>query len=74
MRFVDLHEALSGMTEEQIRQLSGKSTDVTCSIYYSQAAGRVVCLCDAPSREAILEEHRKLGIPCESCWEVQSLS
>ena len=73
MRFIDIHDKLSGLTDERMRQLQGKSAGVTCTVYYS-VAGRVFCLCDAPSREAILEEHRKLGMSCESCLEVQSLS
>ncbi len=73
MRFFDVHEKISGVTQEQLKRLAGGSAGVTCTIYYSPA-GRVFCLCDAPSREAILEEHRQLGIPCDACWEVESLS
>lgn len=67
--FIDIHRHVEGITpsefaESVTEESLQKKLGVTFHNYwYSEKEGTVVCLCEAPSREAALAAHREAHGP-----------
>ena len=78
-RFMDYHDDLK-LPEEAITELArgarAKEADqfgVTQLELYYNADGKVYCLLEGPSAEAVRQHHAALGVGCGDVHEVNSL-
>jgi hypothetical protein len=65
---------MKGITEETLKQIQMSPKDefgVThVNILFNPEADRVFCILDAPDKDAVEKNHKKIGIQCESIMEV----
>ncbi|MBI4301704.1 MAG: DUF4242 domain-containing protein [Chloroflexi bacterium] len=80
MTFIDLHERVEGMTEDQLRGSIGPTNELgkalgvkLLRLYYNAGENRVFCLSEAPSKQAVLDVHAKEGLTCDGIWDVKTI-
>jgi hypothetical protein len=65
---------IKGVTEDMLNQVQMSPKDefgVThVNILFNAEADRVFCILDAPDKDAVEKNHKKIGIKCESIMEV----
>jgi Protein of unknown function (DUF4242) len=78
-RFMDYHDDLK-LPAEAIEELTQGTRDGTADEFgvrqielYHNADGKVYCLLEGPSEEAIRQHHAALDVPCGDVHEVNSL-
>jgi hypothetical protein len=66
---------MKGTTEETLKQIQMSLKDefgVThLNILFNPEADRVFCILDAPDKDAVEKNHKKIGIKCEWIMEVK---
>lgn len=74
-KFLDAHP-LNPLSERQLKEAQHAPRDefgVTHdNIIYDEKENKLFCLLNAPSREAVEQHHRKLGIKCDWIHEVKT--
>lgn len=76
-QFMDVHDNMKGITSEQLHQAHEKDlqSEKGTGVHFVKAwadpvSGKVFCLSTGPSREAVLEVHRKAGHPTGEIYDV----
>ena len=77
MRFMDVHTDMKGLTAEQLTAAhqkdleNQKDTEVRFTHAWADpVSGRVFCLSEGPSAEAVQEVHRKSGHAADEIYAV----
>ena len=75
--FMDVHDGFFGVTQEQVDGAHRKDLEIEASegVHFKSwwadpATGKVFCLADGPSKEAVLRVHEKAGHPATEIYEV----
>ena len=76
-QFIDIHDGFHGVTQEQVEQAHRHDLEIEAAegVHFTRwwadpTAGKVFCLSEGPSKEAILRVHEKAGHPTDQIWEV----
>jgi hypothetical protein len=76
-RFMDVHTGMKGVTREQLRQEHQKDLDIERDekVHFVKAwadpqSGKVFCLSEGPTKEAVLKVHERAGHPTDEIYEV----
>ena len=76
-RFMDVHTGMQGMTREQLEEAHRKdlATEKQDGVHFLKAwgdpvSGKVFCLSEGPSREAVAHVHDRSGHPYNEIYEV----
>ncbi|MBX7111166.1 MAG: SCO4226 family nickel-binding protein [Dehalococcoidia bacterium] len=76
-QFMDVHEGFLGVTQAQVEEAHRKDLEVEAGegVHFKQwwgdpTSGKVFCLSEGPSRDAVYRVHEKAGHPTEQIWEV----
>jgi hypothetical protein len=75
--FMDVHNGMKGVTREQLRQEHQKDLDIERDekVHFVKAwadpqSGKVFCLSEGPTKEAVLKVHERAGHPTDEIYEV----
>ena len=75
--FMDVHDGFFGVSQEQVAAAHRKDLAVEASegVHFKQwwgdpVSGKVFCLSEGPSRDAVARVHEKAGHPTDQVWEV----
>ena len=77
-RFMDIHSGMKGITEDGLRREHQKDVEQQRSeqgVHFLKAwaapqQGKVFCLSEGPSKEAVQRVHTRAGHPAEEIYEV----
>lgn len=76
-QFIDVHSGFHGVTDAQLAEAHRKDLENEAGegvhfirAWADPAAGKVFCLSEGPSREAVLRVHAKAGHPTDEIYEV----
>jgi hypothetical protein len=76
---MDFHDNLK-LPEEALQQIAQDTKDAKADQFgvsqlelFHNAEGKVYCLLDAPSADAVRQHHEALGVPCGDVHEVFGL-
>ena len=76
-RYMDVHSGFSGVTEEQLREAHQKDLDIEgkegvhfIKAWADPSSGKVFCLSEGPSKEAVLRTHEHAGHPTQEIYEI----
>jgi Protein of unknown function (DUF4242) len=77
-RFLDIHHHAQGLTRDQVTAAHAKDLAVQGNYgvtfvryWYDEATGKIFCLSDAPTSEAVMAVHREAhGGPADEIFEV----
>lgn len=76
-QFMDVHEGFFGVSQEQVDEAHRRDLAVEASegVHFKQwwgdpTSGKVFCLSEGPSREAVYRVHELAGHPTEQIWEI----
>jgi hypothetical protein len=77
MRFMDIHTDMKGLDQQAFQQAHNLDTKIEddegvrfLHAWADPAAGKVFCLSEGPSKEAVLRVHERAGHPTEEIYEV----
>lgn len=77
MRFMDIHHNMTGISEEELRrahhedaQLEGEEGVHFVHAWADPTTGKVFCLSEGPSKEAVQRVHERAGHPADEIYEV----
>ena len=78
-RFMDIHRNMGGVTADQVASAHGKDLQVQgkygveyLRYWLDEGAGRLFCLCEGPSKEAVVAVHREAhGLVADEVFEVK---
>ena len=75
--YIDVHVGMKGMTHEQLAAEHQKDLDLERphGVHFAKAwadpeSGRVFCLSEAPSKEAVRKVHQAAGHPADEIFEL----
>jgi len=77
--YIDIHKNVKGLTKKAVEEAHQKDLAVQAkhgvnfkSYWYNEDKGTIVCLCDAPSKDAAVAVHREAhGGVADEVIEVQ---
>jgi len=76
-RFIDVHSGMKGMTYQQLQEAHQKdaATEARDGVHFIKAwadpkAGKIFCLSEGPSREAVMNVHERSGHATVEVYEV----
>ena len=76
-RFMDVHNGFVGVTEQQLLEthrrdqaIEGEEGVRFIKAWADPATGKVFCLSEGPSKEAVLRVHERAGHPTVEIYEV----
>ena len=76
-QFIDVHSGFHGVTSAQLAEAHRKDLEVEADegvhfvkAWADPAAGKVFCLSEGPSKEAVLRVHARAGHPTDEIYEV----
>lgn len=73
--FIDKHE-MGSITPEKLHELVNEPKDefgvLHKDLLYNKDENTVMCILDAPSKEAVMKHHEKYGIKPDWTYEVKS--
>ena len=76
-RFIDIHTGMKGVTKQQLQTEHQKDIENQKSegvrfikSWADPQTGKVFCLSEGPSRDAVLRVHKKAGHATEEIYEV----
>lgn len=76
--YMDVHDGFTGVTQEQVDAAHKKDLELEASegVHFKRwwadpATGKVFCLSEGPSKEAVLRVHEKAGHPTHEIYEVR---
>ncbi len=77
MKFIDVHTEMKGLDQEAFQKAHDMDTQIENEegVHFLHAwadpkAGKVFCLSEGPSKEAVLRVHERAGHPTEEIYEV----
>lgn len=77
MKFMDIHNGFVGLTADQLAEAHAADLAIEAdeSVHFEQAwldpvSGKVFCLAEGPSREAVQRIHDRAGHPADEIHEV----
>jgi hypothetical protein len=77
MKFMDIHTGFVGVTEDQLAAAHAADLAIEADegVHFEQAwldpvSGKVFCLAEGPSREAVQRIHDRTGHPADETHEV----
>ena len=77
MRFMDIHTGMTGVDQKALEeahrmdlQIEGDENVHFLHAWADPKSGKVFCLSEGPSKEAVLRVHEKAGHPTEEIYEV----
>ena len=76
--FMDVHSEMKGITKDQLREAHQKDLDLEKAekgVHFQKAwaspdTGKVFCLSEGPSKEAVLRVHERAGHPTSEIYEI----
>lgn len=76
-RFMDIHSEMTGITEEQLIEAHKKDQELEenegvkfIRAWADPSSGKVFCLSEGPSKEAVQRVHERAGHPAQETYEV----
>lgn len=76
-RYMDVHSGFTGVTHEQLLEahrkdqaIEGKEGVRFIKAWADPSSGKVFCLSEGPSKEAVLRTHERSGHPTQEIYEV----
>jgi hypothetical protein len=76
-QFMDVHDGFFGVTQAQVDEAHQRDLAIEASegVHFMRwwadpTTGKVFCLSEGPSKEAVLRVHEKAGHPTDQIWEV----
>ncbi len=76
-RFMDVHTGMKGVTREQLLEahrrdlaIEGEEKVHFIEAWADPGSGKVFCLAEGPSRDAVQRVHERAGHPAEEIYEV----
>ena len=76
-QFMDVHDGFTGVTQEQLQEAhrADLAAQTTEGVQFKQwwadpQSGKVFCLSEGPSREAVARVHQKAGHPTDQIYEI----
>jgi hypothetical protein len=76
-RFMDVHTDMRGLTREQLEEAHRKdlANEKVEGVHFIKAwadpkSGKVFCLSEGPSRDAVMHVHERSGHPVTEVYEV----
>ena len=76
--FMDVHDGFFGVSQEQVDEAHRKDLAIEGSegVHFKHwwgdpATGKVFCLSDAPSKDAVMRIHERAGHPTEQVYELK---
>jgi hypothetical protein len=76
-RFMDVHSGMKGLTREQVEEAHRKdlATERQDGVHFIKAwadpaSGKIFCLSEGPTREAVMHVHERSGHPTTEVYEV----
>ncbi|MFF1877424.1 SCO4226 family nickel-binding protein [Leifsonia sp. NPDC058230] len=76
-RFMDVHDGFVGVTKEQLAEAHEFDLAIEADegVHFEQAwldpeSGKVFCLSEGPSKEAVMRIHERAGHPTDQVYEV----
>ena len=77
--FMDIHKHIPGLTAEAVKGAHAKDLEIQkkhgvkyMKYWYDEKAGKVFCLCEAPSKDAAIAVHREAhGLVADEIIEVK---
>ena len=77
--YMDIHNGFFGVTGEQLAEAHQRDLDIENEegVHYVHAwldneAGKVFCLANGPSREAVMRIHERAGHPTPEVYEISA--
>jgi len=77
MKFIDIHSDMKGITREQLEAEHRKDLDAQEGfdvhferVWADPVTGKVFCLADGPSREAVRAVHERAGHATDEIYEL----
>jgi hypothetical protein len=77
MRFIDIHSEMKGISQEQLLQAHRQDTEIEASegvkflhAWADPESGKVFCLSEGPSKEAVQRVHERAGHATHEIYEV----
>jgi Nickel responsive protein SCO4226-like len=77
-QFMDVHDGFVGATQDQINEAHKKDVQFQSAEgvkftrwWADPASGKVFCLSEGPSKEAVQRVHQKAGHPADQIYEVR---
>lgn len=77
MRFMDVHSGMQGVDQEAMRSAHELDTNIQAEegvqflhAWADPTTGKVFCLSEGPSKEAVLKVHERAGHPTDEIYEV----
>ncbi len=76
-RFMDVHSGMKGLTYQQLQEAHTKdlATEGRDGVHFIQAwgdpqSGKIFCLSEGPSREAVMHVHERSGHATTEIYEI----
>jgi hypothetical protein len=76
-RFMDVHTGMKGVTRQQLEEEHNKDLQFEKQegVHFMKAwadpqSGKIFCLSEGPSKEAVLKVHEQAGHPTSEIYEV----
>ena len=77
MRFIDVHTGMKGLDQKGLAEAHKKDLDAQASegvkflkAWADPTSGKVFCLSEGPSKDAVQRVHRKAGHAADEIYEV----
>ena len=76
--FMDVHDGFFGVSQEQVAEAHNHDLAIEAAegVHFKRwwadpTTGKVFCLSEGPSKEAVLRVHEKAGHPTDQIWELK---
>jgi len=76
--FMDVHDGFFGVRQEQVDEAHRKDLAIEASegVHFKRwwgdpTTGKVFCLAEAPSKEAVMRIHERAGHPTDQVYELK---
>jgi hypothetical protein len=80
-QFIDIHSGMKGINAAQLKgeHQKDKALEKTTGVHFIKSwadpsTGKVFCLSEGPSKEAVLRAHAQAGHPSDEIYEVSLMT
>ena len=77
MKFIDVHTDMKGLDQQSLQSAHQMDTQIESEqgvkflhAWADPSSGKVFCLSEGPSKEAVLRTHERAGHPTDEIYEV----